>query len=209
MICETIYSFKSFYKGQILYRIEMSQKQKESFIHRFFFGDGIESSFMSFFQRIVSVANMVLSSVTIWMILVLIFQNNMPLVVVLSDSMKPDFQRGDLLLATGKTWKDIFPIGEVCAYNIRTSPVPIVHRMIETHVSGNRKLILTKGDNNDEPDNWLYKGDQFYYNDKVETKLEAVLPCIGWISILVKEDKRVSIVFILFLVYMSFRNPDD
>ncbi|OHT17077.1 Clan SF, family S26, signal peptidase I-like serine peptidase [Tritrichomonas foetus] len=182
--------------------------KKESALRRFFFGDGIHSSFLSLFRRIVSVANMVLSSALIWMIFVLIFRNNMPLVVVLSDSMKPDFQRGDLLLATGQTWKHVFPIGQVCAYNIKTSPVPIVHRMIETHVSGNSKLILTKGDNNPEPDNWLYRGEEFYFNDKVETKLEGVLPFVGWISILVKEDKRVSILFIAFLIYTSFRNPD-
>lgn len=164
---------------------------------------------MDIFSRIVSVANMVLSSSLIWMIFVLVFKNNMPLVVVLSNSMKPDFIRGDLLLAVAPPKNQMFPNGEICAYNVKTSPVPIVHRMIETHQNGNSKVILTKGDNNKEPDNWLYKGAQFYKNDKVETRLVGVLPKLGWVSIAVKEKKWVGFIFIMVLVYTSFRNPDD
>jgi signal peptidase len=143
------------------------------------------------------------------MIFVLIFRNNMPLVVVLSNSMEPDFIRGDLLLATGPPWGPIFPNGAVCAYNIKSSRIPIVHRMIETHITGRDKLVLTKGDNNAVPDNWLYEGEQFYRNEEVETRIVGILPFLGWISILVKEDRRVSIVFIIFLIWSSFRNPDD
>ena len=149
---------------------------------------------------------MMLSSLLIWMIFVLIFRNNMPLVVVLSDSMKPDFQRGDLLLATGQTWNGMFPIAQICAYNVDTSPVPIVHRMIETHANEGRELVLTKGDNNPEPDNWLYRGQQFYTNKEVETKLEAVLPFVGWVSIMVKEDKRMMVLFLAILTYASLRS---
>jgi signal peptidase len=177
----------------------------------FFFGDGINSGFMNIFNRIVSVANMVLSSVLIWMIFVLTFRNNMPLVVVLSDSMKPDFIRGDLLLATGPPWGPIFPNARVCAYNTKLSHIPIVHRMIETHLVQNKKYILTKGDANDQADLWLYSEDrsrQFYDSDEVETQIVGILPCLGWVSIWVKEDKRISIAFIAFLVWSSFRNPD-
>jgi signal peptidase len=192
-------------KGQAASRIS-------EFASHFFFGDGVNSGFMNIFSRVVSVANMVLSSALIWMIFVLLFRNNMPLVVVLSDSMKPDFVRGDLLLATGPPWGPIFPNARICAYNTHLSPIPIVHRMIETHIAGRQKHILTKGDANDQPDWWLYSRDrsaQFYNSDEVETQIVAVLPCLGWVSIAVKEDKRVSIAFIAFLVWSSFRNPDS
>lgn len=187
----------------------MKKAKNQSALSYFFFGDGINSSFMKYFNKLVSVANMVLSSALIWMIFVLLFRNNMPLVVVLSNSMEPDFIRGDLLLVTGPPWGDVFPTGEICAYNIRTSAVPIVHRMIETHIVNNQKLILTKGDNNQVPDNWLYQGREFYYDQEVETKIVAVLPCVGWFSILVKEDKRVGALFIIFLVYNSYRGGDE
>ena len=176
---------------------------------KFFFGDGIHSGFMNIFQRIVSVANMLLSSVLLWMLFVLFFRNNMPIVVVLSNSMAPDFIRGDLLLVTGPPWGDIFPNGQICSYNVKTSPIPIVHRMIETHIQGENKLVLTKGDNNQVPDNWLYSGEQFYVDREVETKIVATIPCLGWLSIIVKEDKRVMVAFILFYIWTSFRSPSD
>lgn len=192
-------------KTNNLYRLTSKMSSHgESRVARFLIGDG------GLFDKLVNVANMILSSVLIWTIFTLIFRNNMPLVVVLSDSMKPDFIRGDLLLAVSPPPGEMFPNGEICAYNIQSSPVPIVHRMIETHKVGRAKLILTKGDNNPEPDNFLYKRNaEFYYNDEVETQLVAVLPKLGWVSILVKEDKRVAIAFIIFLVYNSFRNPDN
>jgi signal peptidase len=177
-------------------------------IVQYFWGTGVDSGFIGFFNRVVSVANMVLSSALMWMIFVLMFRNNMPLVVVLSNSMAPDFWRGDLLLATGPPWGPVFPNGRVCAYNTKKSPIPIVHRMIETHISGDRKLILTKGDANTDADYWLYPGDQFYVNDEVETQIVGILPCLGWVSIAIKEDRRASIIFILFLVISSFVQPD-
>ena len=183
--------------------------QKQTPLEKFFYGDGVDSKFMNYFNKLVACANTVLSSVAIWMVFVLAFRNNMPLVVVLSDSMKPNFVRGDLLLATGTNTSQMFPNGEICAYNIVTSPIPIVHRMIETHALTNHNYILTKGDNNIVPDNWLYKNAAYYVNEQVETKLVAVLPTLGYVSILVKSDKRVSILFICFLLYNSIRNPDN
>lgn len=183
--------------------------EKEGPLEKFFYGDGINSPFMKYFNKVVSCANMVLSSVAMWMCFTLVFRNNMPLVVVLSDSMKPNFVRGDLLLATGTNTSKMFETGQICAYNIETSSVPIVHRMIETHKTSDHNYILTKGDNNLEPDNWLYRGAAFYRNEEVETKLVAVLPAVGWVSILVKSNRYVSILFIIFLFYNSFRNPDN
>jgi signal peptidase len=157
-------------------------------------------SWVKWFRRVVSVADMILSSVVIWMAFVITCRNNMPLVVVLSNSMYPEFQRGDLLLAVGPPWGtpgEMFPNGQICGYNTKASDVPIVHRMIETHRHQGRGQILTKGDANEVADHWLYEGRQtFYRNEEVENKMVALLPTLGWMSILVKEDKKVSIVFI-------------
>ena len=183
-------------------------EEEPNIIIRFFVGNGISSSFMTLFDRVVSVANMFLSSALIWMLLTMLMRNNMPLVVVLSNSMEPDFIRGDLLLAASPPEGEMFPNGEICAYNIITSQVPIVHRMIETHKALGKKQILTKGDNNEVPDNWLYRNEEFYKNDEVETMLVAVLPKLGWISIIVKENKIASIFFIAMFCLRAFYNPD-
>lgn len=196
------------------YTIIFTQKNLKSMMRKQQKKQKKESSFdevklMSYFDRVVSMANMFLSSILIWMTFVLIFRNNMPIVVVLSNSMEPNFVRGDLLLAKSATGKEIFPNGEICAYNVRTSPIPIVHRMIETHVVGKQELILTKGDNNKVPDNWLYSGEEFYINSAVETHLVAIIPKLAWFSILVKEKRWCSVIFILVMTIQSFRNPDD
>ena len=180
---------------------QQKKQQKEDFFD--------EVKLMSYFERVVNMANMILSSILIWMIFVLIFRNNMPIVVVLSNSMEPDFIRGDLLLARSAPGNKIFPNGEICAYNVKTSPIPIVHRMIETHVVGKQELVLTKGDNNHVPDNWLYSGEEFYINSAVETHLVAIIPKLAWLSILVKEKAWCSVFFLAIVTIHSFRNPDD
>ena len=183
-------------------------EEEPNIILRFFIGDGVESYFMKLFDKVVGVANMFLSSAVIWMVFTIFLKNNMPLVVVLSNSMEPDFIRGDLLIAVPPPKGEMFPNGQICAYNIKTSAVPIVHRMIETHKALGKKQILTKGDNNEVPDNWLYRNQEFYKNDEVETMLTAVLPKLGWLSIIVKENVFASVFFILFFCARAFFNPD-
>lgn len=69
-----------------------------------------------------------------------------PVVVVLSGSMEPAFQRGDILfLHLGRK-----PVrtGEIVVFNLNTRDVPIVHRVVRVHERGPAKPdaidILTK-----------------------------------------------------------------
>jgi signal peptidase len=61
-----------------------------------------------------------------------------PIVVVLSGSMEPAFQRGDLLFLSNlpKT----VDIGDVVVYNIQDRSIPIVHRVIKSHISASTAL---------------------------------------------------------------------
>lgn len=53
-----------------------------------------------------------------------------PIVVVLSGSMEPAFQRGDLLLLWNRNiWKET-EVGEVVVYNVKDKDIPIVHRVV-------------------------------------------------------------------------------
>ena len=70
-----------------------------------------------------------------------------PIVVVLSGSMEPAFQRGDLLFLWNRNLElnmlDPVPeaeasfggtqIGEVVVYNVRGKEIPIVHRVVRRH----------------------------------------------------------------------------
>lgn len=57
-----------------------------------------------------------------------------PIVVVLSGSMEPAFQRGDLLFLWNRHMDT--QVGEVVIYNVRGRDVPIVHRVIRRFGGG-------------------------------------------------------------------------
>lgn len=54
-----------------------------------------------------------------------------PIVVVLSGSMEPAFQRGDLLFLWNRGEET--KVGEVVVYNVKGKAIPIVHRVVRRH----------------------------------------------------------------------------
>lgn len=57
-----------------------------------------------------------------------------PIVVVLSGSMEPAFQRGDLLFLWNRGAET--QIGEVVVYNVKGKDIPIVHRVVRRFGGG-------------------------------------------------------------------------
>ena len=57
-----------------------------------------------------------------------------PNVVVLSGSMEPAFQRGDLLFLWNRGLDT--KVGEVVVYNVRGKDIPIVHRVVRRFGGG-------------------------------------------------------------------------
>lgn len=57
-----------------------------------------------------------------------------PIVVVLSGSMEPAFQRGDILLLWNRSPE--IQIGEVVVYNVKGKDIPIVHRVVRRYGGG-------------------------------------------------------------------------
>ena len=68
-----------------------------------------------------------MSAVMIWNVLKLALWTESPVVVVLSGSMEPSMQRGDILLLHKTT-----PVtnGDIIVYSIEGEGIPIVHRVI-------------------------------------------------------------------------------
>lgn len=64
-----------------------------------------------------------------------------PIVVVLSGSMEPAFQRGDLLFLENR--RPRAEIGEIVVYNVRGKDIPIVHRVVRTYpeIEGKTKQV--------------------------------------------------------------------
>lgn len=59
-----------------------------------------------------------------------------PIVVVLSGSMEPAFQRGDLLLLWNRNLWQETAVGEVVVYNVKGKDIPIVHRVVRKFGTG-------------------------------------------------------------------------
>ena len=69
----------------------------------------------------------VASAVMIWNVMKLVLWTESPVVVVLSGSMEPSMQRGDVLFLAKNT-----PIenGDIIVYEIEGEGIPIVHRVV-------------------------------------------------------------------------------
>jgi hypothetical protein len=74
--------------------------------------------------------------VQMWKGLSVITDSPSPIVVVLSGSMEPAFQRGDLLFLTNRNILQETDVGEIVVYNVKDKDIPIVHRIVRKFGSG-------------------------------------------------------------------------
>ncbi len=71
-----------------------------------------------------------------WKGLSIISDSPSPIVVVLSGSMEPAFQRGDLLLLWNRNFFSETNVGEIVVYNVKGKDIPIVHRVVRKFGTG-------------------------------------------------------------------------
>lgn len=79
-------------------------------------------------EQLFSLVMIVGSALAMWKMLVIGFNTECPVVVVLTGSMEPGYYRGDILFVTH--WDEPLIPGDVVVYNLRTQEIPIVHRVI-------------------------------------------------------------------------------
>lgn len=70
----------------------------------------------------------------LWKGLSVLSNSPSPIVVVLSGSMEPAFERGDLLFLWNRGMET--QVGEIVVYQVRDKPIPIVHRVIRRFGGG-------------------------------------------------------------------------
>ncbi|KAF2097619.1 signal peptidase complex catalytic subunit sec11 [Rhizodiscina lignyota] len=118
-----------------------------------------------------------------------VFSNSpSPIVVVLSGSMEPAFQRGDLLFLWNRGMDT--QVGEIVVYNVKGKDIPIVHRVVRRFGGGEKPLqLLTKGDNNAADDTELYARGQRFLNreEDVIGSVVGFIPFVGYVTILLSE----------------------
>ncbi|MCJ1444025.1 MAG: Signal peptidase complex catalytic subunit [Stictis urceolatum] len=120
-----------------------------------------------------------------------------PIVVVLSGSMEPAFQRGDILFLWNRSPET--QIGEIVVYNVKGKDIPIVHRVVRRFGGGEKALkLLTKGDNNLADDTELYARGQDYLNreEDVIGSVFGYIPFVGYVTILLSEHPWLKTVIL-------------
>ncbi|KAL0680143.1 hypothetical protein Bca4012_008124 [Brassica carinata] len=136
----------------------------------------------------------VTSALIIWKALICVTGSDSPVVVVLSESMEPGFQRGDILFLHMS--KDPIRAGEIVVFNIDGRDIPIVHRVIMVHERENTGEVdvLTKGDNNPEDDRLLYAKGQLWLNrHHIMGRAVGFLPYVGWVTIIMTEKPIIKV----------------
>ncbi|MBU7044596.1 MAG: signal peptidase I [Theionarchaea archaeon] len=74
-----------------------------------------------------------------------------PLYVVISGSMEPTYEEGDILIVKSVEVEDISE-GDIIVFDPPFGGIPIVHRVFKVVESNGNRYFITKGDNNPFPD---------------------------------------------------------
>lgn len=151
----------------------------------------LESTIMNLRQQItqfLALAYVFTGAFVLWKTLSVVANSHSPIVVVLSGSMEPAFQRGDILFLWNRLEKN--KVGDVVVYEIEGKSIPIVHRVLREHHNSEKQLLLTKGDNNAVDDLSLYARKQQYLDQKKDLvgTVMGYLPFVGYITILISEN---------------------
>ncbi|KAI1326434.1 signal peptidase-like protein complex catalytic subunit SEC11 [Xylariaceae sp. FL0255] len=123
-----------------------------------------------------------------WKGLSIVADSPSPIVVVLSGSMEPAFQRGDLLFLWNRNLLSETDVGEIVVYNVKGKDIPIVHRVVRKFGTGGHAKLLTKGDNNVADDTELYaRGQDYLERQDIIGSVFGYIPFVGYVTILLSE----------------------
>ena len=157
-------------------------------------------------NNILTMAMVLAGSFAVWKGLAVVTNSASPLVVVLSGSMEPAFQRGDILFLWNR--EEFVNVGDIVVYNAPQRDIPIVHRVVREHIveekptklknknvnsatsKKTQQYLLTKGDNNERDDLPLYGYGKSYLNREKDIvgNVKGYLPKVGYITILITEN---------------------
>ena len=173
--------------------------------------------------QVLNLAMIVFSALMIWKGLMFLTRSESPVVVVLSGSMEPAFQRGDILILMNLD--DPIEVGEIVVFKVAGRDIPIVHRVLRVHehalltaadappVAGSFSLepaaahartgagagsdFLTKGDNNNIDDRNLYAPGQLWLQrSEILGRARASLPYVGMVTILLNDYPALKFVLV-------------
>uniref|UniRef100_A0A7S4K3M6 Signal peptidase complex catalytic subunit SEC11 n=1 Tax=Odontella aurita TaxID=265563 RepID=A0A7S4K3M6_9STRA len=133
--------------------------------------------------QVLNLAMIVFSALMIWKGLMFMTESESPVVVVLSGSMEPAFQRGDILFLNNAVHE--VGVGDVVVFKIKDRDIPIVHRILKVHTKQDGTVdLLTKGDNNRVDDRGLYAPGQLWLRrEDILGRAVGTLRYVGMVTI--------------------------
>ncbi|PHJ24859.1 signal peptidase [Cystoisospora suis] len=156
--------------------------------------NSILDEFRSVYRRpreaLLSVVNLLcvlFTALMLWKVLVILSNSPSPVVVVLSGSMEPAFQRGDILFLVDRG--EAVKTGDIVVFKVEGRDIPIVHRVISLHENEAGEMsMLTKGDNNQVDDRGLYAEKQLWLSrTNVMGATVNFLPYAGLVTIVLND----------------------
>ena len=156
--------------------------------------------------RITFVCFLIATAIILWKLIIIACWSEIPIVVVLSESMYPGYTRGDMLVLS--TPDRPIEVGDITVFKIEGRDIPIVHRIHKMHIDTNgTRFMLTKGDNNFGDDRSLYNpGQNFIKESDVMGRSVMYLPYVGQFTIMMAETpylREVVIVLLLFAIFVT------
>lgn len=109
-----------------------------------------------------------------------------PLYVVISGSMEPTYEKGDILVVKGVDVNTIEK-GDIIVFDSPFGGIPIVHRVFEIRIDGEKRFFITKGDNNPSPDNYYSPPHPGIPEEHIIGVPFIKIPKIGWFQIWLRE----------------------
>jgi signal peptidase I len=111
--------------------------------------------------------------------------------VVTSNSMSPEFQYGDLLLAVGQ---EHYAINDIISFKINDSLV--THRIVDKQDSN---LFKTQGDSNQLSDSILIKPEQ------IVGKIRYIFPKLGFVILIIQTQQAKLTIIGLMIIYLMIK----
>jgi len=152
----------------------------------------------------------VFSALMIWKGLMFLTKSESPVVVVLSGSMEPAFQRGDILFLNNQD--DPIRVGEIVVFKIKDRDIPIVHRVMKVHE--NRETgeveVRTKGDNNKVDDLGLYApGQKWLKREDILGRARGTLRYLGMVTIILNDHPMLKVLLIGIMGLFVLTNKES
>ena len=130
---------------------------------------------------------------------------------VLSNSMKPHFGAGDLLVVTPEPLRDV-RVGQVISIHVPNGDHHVqTHRIVQVVRGGAHPVVRTKGDANDARDQFTARLD-----GKTAWRVRFVVPKLGWTIVWLRNPLLrlwtvflAPAAFVLLALRRIWTDPDD